>query len=556
MSKSDVVKSPLEMMYHWEAQSPHEIFLRQSLNSQWQEYSWAQVVSQVRRLSTYIRSKSYTPGSRIALWSANSKDWVVADLAIMLSGHISVPIYPGQDIKSANYILQHSEAEMLFLGHFDAADDFDQLQLENIDTVAMLGTTVECRASIEQICRNGSGYEPYDDSPIPNHDDIFTIIYTSGTTGNPKGVMHKHSTPGYVVPDIAEALDLRAPGSKLFSFLPMAHAGERILIEFGGIYCNASISFSAGLETFAEEMRSVQPSFFFAVPRLWIKFKEGVDAKIPSEHQAMLTEEQKQGIAKQLGLSNAKFILTGSAPCPVDVQNWFADKGIILRDGYGMTENFIHGIAWTKNDNPKFGCVGQPMTKEIEVRLSEIGEIEFRSNGLMAGYYKEPAKTAEVLVDGWYKTGDSGRIDEDGDIWVTGRISETFKTSKGKFVVPSNIENKLGRMEQLAQYCVIGHGMTAPILLATLSEIGQETERQTLTDQLSQSLEEVNDELNPWERISTVVITPEWTIENSLLTPTMKLKRKAIEESCEELILSLQKPEAGKQNIQFFDALT
>jgi len=551
MSKLDIVKSPLEMMYHWELQAPEDIFLRQASNSQWQEYSWEQVVSQVRRLATYILSKSYLPGSRIALWSANSKDWVIADLAIMLSGHISVPIYPGQDIKSANYILQHSQAEMLLLGSFDAANDFDQIQLASIDTVAMLGATVECHASVDRICSDDSNYPPYLESPIPNHEDIFTIIYTSGTTGNPKGVMHKHSTPGHVIPGIADALDLKAPGSKLFSFLPMAHAAERILIELNGIYCNASISFSAGLETFAEEMRSVQPTFFFAVPRLWIKFKEGVDAKIPPEHQAALTEEQKRGIAIQLGLSNAKFIITGSAPCPIDVQDWFADKGIILRDGYGMTENFIHGLAWTKNNTPKSGCVGQPMTNEVEVRLSDINEIEFRSKGLMVGYYNEPEKTAEVMVDGWYKTGDSGRIDEDGDFWVTGRISETFKTSKGKFVVPSNIESKLGSMNQLAQFCVVGHGMTAPILLATLSESGQALERGQLSSQLSEALTNINADLNPWERISNIVVTPEWTIDNSLLTPTMKVKRNAIESNYKNKLNDIANGDLAEQVVHF-----
>jgi len=554
MPQTSTVKSPLEMMYRWESETPDLVFLRQAENSQWHEYSWRQVTRQIRRLATFIISKSYKPGSRIAIWSANSKDWVIADLAIMLSGHISVPIYPGQDTKSANYILQHSQVEMLFIGAFDAAAQFANIETGSIETVAMMGASVECGASVSEICADDSAYEPYTESPIPEHEDTFTIIYTSGTTGNPKGVMHKHSTPGHVIPGIADAFDLEAPDSRLFSFLPMAHAAERILIELGGLYCNASISFSAGLETFAEEIRSVQPTFFFAVPRLWIKFKESVDANIPPAHQAMLSDEQKQGIAMQLGLAKAKYILTGSAPCPIDVQDWFADKGVVLRDGYGMTENFIHGIAWTKSDTPKSGCVGQPMTEEVEVRLSDVGEIEFRSKGLMKGYYKEPEKTAEVLVDGWYKTGDSGRIDGDGDLWVTGRISETFKTSKGKFVVPSNIESKLGSISQLAQYCVVGHGMTAPILLATLSESGQASDRESLAEELGHALSEVNDALNPWEKISNIIVTPEWTIENSLLTPTMKLKRNAIQQSCQAIINGLREAGSEAKVVHFYDA--
>ena len=553
MHQVTTVKSPIEMMYRWEQETPDKIFLRQASDFQWSEYSWAQVSDQVRRLASYIISKSYAPNSRIAIWSANSKDWIVADLAIMLSGHVSVPIYPGQDIKSANYILQHSQVEMIFFGAFDAAEQYSEIEKSDIDTVEMLGAVVECDESIKAISSASSKYHPYPESPIPDHEDTFTIIYTSGTTGNPKGVMHKHCTPGYVIPSISNTFKLGAPDSRLFSFLPMAHAAERILIELGGLYCNASISFSAGLDSFAEEIRSVQPSFFFAVPRLWIKFKEAIDAKITAEQQAILSDQQKKEIATQLGLSNAKYIMTGSAPCPVDIQDWFADKGIVLRDGYGATENFIHGIAWTKNDKPKSGCVGQPMADDIEVRLSDIGEIEFRSKGLMKGYYKEPEKTAEVLVDGWYKTGDSGHIDDDGDLWVTGRISETFKTSKGKFVVPSNIERKLGSINQLAQYCVIGHGLTAPILLATLSELGQETDPAILVDQLENALDDVNNQLSAWEKISNIVITSEWTIENSLLTPTMKLKRKSIEQSCEEVIQNIEKAVGRAQTVQFFD---
>lgn len=538
MITNDTLKTPIEMMYQWEVETPDTVFLRQASGLQWQELTWREVCEQVRRLARYILSKNYPAGSRIAIWSANSKDWVIADLAIMLSGHISVPIYPGQDAESANYILEHSQSKMLFLGGFDIWPHFDAINCVGIDTVSMLGAKVECSADINDIVGSDSPYAPYEESPLPKHDDIFTIIYTSGTTGNPKGVMHKHCTPGHVVPTTGQALGLTAQGSRLFSFLPMAHAAERILIEMGGLYCNCSISFSEGLETFAEEIRSVQPTFFFAVPRLWIKFKEGVDAKIPPAHQALLTDEQKHGIALQLGLGNAHMIVTGAAPCPLDVQGWFADKGIILRDGYGMTENFIHGVAWTKDNSPKLGCVGQPMTDEIQVRLSDEGEIQFCSKGVMAGYYKEPEKTAEVLVDGWYSTGDSGRFDDDGDLWVTGRISETFKTSKGKFVVPSNIESRLGSISQLAQYCVVGHGLTSPILLATLSQSGLEQQSDALKAALTSALDSLNAQLNPWERMSQVFIVPEWTIQSGLLTPTMKLKRNNIEAQYRSIIES------------------
>jgi len=525
---SSPVQSPLEMFYRWEKETPDKVYLRQPKDLVWSEYTWREVADRVRRIAAFLREKGYPAGSRIGIWSANSMDWPIVDLAIMLSGHISVPIYPGQDVGSANYIFNHSEVKLVFTGDFDQQAKVRQALVDGMETVAMLGCRIETDTSIEAIL---AAFEPFAESPIPDPEDVFTIIYTSGTTGNPKGVMHMHQTPGHVVPDLVQALRMGEEPNEFFSFLPMSHAAERIVVEMSSIYCNASVSFSESLATFGDEIRSVQPTFFFAVPRLWVKFKEGIDAKIPPEAQAALTEEQKAGIARQLGLSRARLILTGSAPCPRDVQDWFLRMGIALRDGYGMTENFIHGIAWTKDDQPVSGCVGQPMGDSVQVRLSDTGEIQFKSKGLMKGYYLNPEKTAEVFDDGWYCTGDSGKIDEDGNIWVTGRVSEVFKTSKGKFIVPTRLENLFGRNPNLAQFCVVGHGLDQPILLTTLSESGMARDKDELRQELEALLDGINDEVPAYERLSHIYICDEWTIENTLLTPTMKLKRRQIEET-------------------------
>ena len=523
------IKTPLEMFYRWEQETPDQVYLRQPKDLEWREYTWREVADQVRRIATFLISKDYPSGSRIAIWSANSKDWPIVDLAIMLSGHISVPIYPGQDIESANYILNHSESRLVFMGAFDQAARADEALVDGMEKVAMLGCSIECNQSLETIIQE---FEPYAESPVPGPEDVFTIIYTSGTTGNPKGVMHMHQTPGHVVPGLAKSFQMVGHGeNRFFSFLPMSHVAERIGVELMSLYTNANLSFSEGLATFAEEVRSVQPTFFFAVPRLWLKFKEGVDAKIPPQAQSQLTDEQKAGIAHQLGLGEARTIITGSAPCPRDVQDWFLDMGIALRDGYGMTENSIHGCAWIKDDQPISGCVGQPMADNIQVRISDEGEIQFKSKGLMKGYYLEPEKTAEVIKDGWYCSGDSGKFDEDGNLWVTGRVSEVFKTSKGKFVVPTRVEDFFGRCTHLGQFCIMGHGLDKAVLLATLSETGGAQDREALTSDLEHVLSEVNEELAPHERVGNIFVVPEWTIENAFLTPTMKLKRKYIEEA-------------------------
>lgn len=524
---TSTAKSPLEMLYHWEREAPEDVFLRQPDAHGWLEYSWREVADQVRRIAAFLISKRYPPGSRIAIWSANSKDWPIVDLAIMLSGHVGVPIYPGQDLLSAQYILQHSDTRLIFVGKFDQSDQAEEILPASLARVGMLGCRLSCETSLEQVVAE---YPPFTGSPIPKPDDLMTIIYTSGTTGNPKGVMHVHQTPGHVVPGLVRSLHLDEPDSRLFSFLPMSHAAERILVEMTGLYSNTPISFSHSTETFSDEIRSVQPTFFFAVPRLWIKFKEKIDAVSSPEEQLRYSSEQKEKVAYQLGLSKARIIFTGSAPAPRDVQQWFLDMGIVLRDAYGMTENFVHGTAWLKDDNPLPGCVGQKLDpKMIELRLSAAGEVQFRSKGLMKGYYLEPEKTREVFDDKWYCTGDSGRFDSDGNLWITGRISEVFKTSKGKFIVPTRIENLFGRSSLLSQLCVYGHGKDQPELLATLSQSGEALDRDQLYAELQGLMREINASLPPYERLSRLTITPEWTIENGLLTPTMKIKRKHIE---------------------------
>ena len=530
---TDNVHTPLDMFYRWEQETPDKVYLRQPKNLEWTELTWAEVADRVRRIAAFLRSREYPQGSRIAIWSSNSMDWPIVDLAIMLAGHISVPIYPGQDVESAHYIFGHAGTRLAFCGDFDQHARATEALTEGMETVAMLGCKIATDTSLEKIYQ---AFDPYPDSPRPDGEDVFTIIYTSGTTGNPKGVMHMYQTPGHVVPGIARAFKLGEGPDDFFSFLPMSHAAERIVVEMCSLYANATISFSEGLETFGDEIRSVQPTLFFAVPRLWVKFKEGVDAKLPPEAQAQLNDEQKAGIAQMLGLGRARFILTGSAPCPRDVQDWFLNMGIALRDGYGMTENFIHGIAWTKEDLPVSGCVGQPMDDSVQVRLSDTGEIQFKSKGLMKGYYLNPEKTEEVFEDGWYCTGDSGKFDERGNLWVTGRVSEVFKTSKGKFVVPTRLETLFGRTPTLAQFCCMGHGLDQPIVLATLSELGHSRERDALQAELEEVLEQINTEVPAHERVSNLFITDEWTIGNALLTPTMKLKRKQIEDHYRDLV--------------------
>jgi len=380
---TDDLKTPLEMFYRWEIETPDKVFLRQPKNLVWTEYTWRDVSQSVRKIASFILEKDYGKGSRIGIWSSNSKDWPIVDLAIQLSGHVVVPLYPGHDVKSAKYILEHSEAKLLFVGDMSQAKNIEKTLPAGVEVVGMLGCKCPSSTTLEEI---NNEYDAFKGSPVPDADDLITIVYTSGTTGTPKGAMHTHGAAAHVTPDFVNTFKGGYEDGKLFSFLPLSHIAERVAVGMAGLYANASISFSEGLTTFADELRSVQPTFFFAVPRLWMKFKEGVDAKIPPAVQSTLTDEQRQGIVYQLGLGSAKYIATGSAPLSPDIQDWYLGMGIALRDAYGVTENFIHGTGWLKDDKPISGCVGQPLSENVKVRISEMEN--GTKQGMRAGLMK------------------------------------------------------------------------------------------------------------------------------------------------------------------------
>lgn len=523
-------KQPLEILYQREKQQADRIYLRQMIDRQWREYSWGEVMDRSRRVATFLR-RHCDAGDRIAIHAKNCADWFVADFAMMLAGMISVPLFPSQSRDSMAYVLAHSESKMIFVGGSDNNDHIRDAA-KDLPKIAIHRCEIDCDYQIEKIIEEN---EPQAESPLYDPDQLFTLMYTSGTTGKPKGVMNVWSAVTFAVPNMVRGFGYNE-SDRFFSYLPLSHAAERILVELHSVYSGTPVHFPESLDTFLEDLQRTRPTMFFSVPRLWGKFKEGVDNKIPPPLQRVLLHIPgvnhwlRNKVQKNLGLDKARLLVTGASPISEDLQRWYHRMGIMLADGYGTTENFIYGCITHMGEKPVPGTVGRPFW-DCEIKIADNGEILFKSDAIMRGYYLEPEKTTETLKDGYYHTGDRGFIDDDGLLHLTGRLSSSFKTSKGKFVQPSELEKKFGEETLLGQICVLGHGSDQPLMIANLSESGRALPRRKVTEKLRHLLDHVNDSLRPHERIKTLFITDEdWTPDNELVTPTLKIKRKAIED--------------------------
>ena len=520
--------SPLEMMYKWEEEKGNEVFLSQPINSIWHDWTWEEVMLEVRKMAAYIKSLNLEKKSKIAILSKNCAHWIMSDLAIMMSGHISVPLYPNLSAKILNKILIHSETKMMFVGKLD---DFEKMK-------SGIPSDVNCVTypfysqdypKWNDLIRDVS---PLQENVIRDDNELATIIYTSGTTGDPKGVMHKFYNFSFATTNAVNALPLK--DESFFSYLPLSHIAERLLIEMGSIYCGGKVSFAESLDTFAQNLSYSQPSVFLGVPRIWTKFQQGILSKIPQKKLNILLSIPiissliKKKIQKGLGLSKARNVFTGAAPTPAALIRWFESLGIIIQEAYAMTENTCYSHV-SFREKIKIGSVGQALPL-CDVKLSDQNEIMIKHDALMDGYYKDEEQTNDTIKDGWLYTGDEGEIDSEGFLKITGRVKDIFKTSKGKYVAPSPIELKLSANKNIEQVCIVGTEIPQPIALVILSDRGREKTKEDLISSLEKTLEVVNPKLEKHEKIHNIIIVKEeWTIENNLLTPTMKIKRNAIE---------------------------
>ena len=520
--------SPLEMLYKWEQKRPDDIYLSQPINEVWHNWTWKEVAGEVRKMAAYLQTLDLPANSKVGILSKNCAHWIMSDLAIMMSGNISVPLYPNLNSETLEKILKHSETKVLFVGKLDNYKDMKAGVPSEINCITYPFYSED--------------YPKWDDltrdiTPISNNvkrgeKDLATIIYTSGTTGNPKGVLHKFFNFSFATTNAMNALSLKE--ESFFSYLPLCHIAERLLVMMGSLYTGGRVYFAESLDTFAENLSEASPSVFLGVPRIWTKFQQGILAKLPQKKLnillsiPILSSIIRKKIQKGLGLSKSRHIFTGAAPTPSATIKWFERLGIKIQEAYAMTENTCYSHVSFSN-KIKIGSVGQALPF-CEVKLSDHKEILIKHEALMDGYYKDEEETRKTIIDGWLHTGDEGEIDEEGFLRITGRVKDIFKSSKGKYVAPSPIEMKLSANKNLEQICVVGDGIPQPIVLAVLSERGKDKSKEDLMFSLERTMMIVNSKLDSHEKLHNIVVVPdEWTIENKLLTPTMKIKRNAIE---------------------------
>lgn len=565
-------------------------------DGKWHNIPAATFVERVKNVALGLASLGVRPGDRIALLSENRPEWSIADLAILSLGAINVPIYTTQALDQMDYILADSGARAMFIStrrlykhalpvlakrSLDHLIFFDQDVAEDIERSIALDTLEQNGRELAQ--QRPGAFEAYLQAVRP--EDLATIIYTSGTTGEPKGVMLTHNNFMSNVISIGKGLPI-GPTDVALSVLPLSHIFERDGF-YVFCYCGVSVYYAASFDQVGENLREVAPTVMTAVPRLFEKvyhriIKKGMAEKgykksifirslAVGQRYGELRDKRKwisprlgikQKLASKLVFSRwregvggrLRYFVSGGAPLSPTLSYSFLAAGIPILQGYGATETCI--VSANRPDNNHVGSVGIPF-EGIEIKIAEDGEILVRGPNVMRGYYGQPEATAAVLKDGWFYTGDVGHLEKDGQLYITDRKKDLFKLSNGKYVAPQLIESLLKESEFVSQVVVVGAGRKQPVALIVpeweslkqaLSESGEEVSNDrvalskdsTAIKMVQKDVARLTSELVDYERIRRVALLPdEFTIDGGELTPTLKVKRKVIDDRYGDLIEEL-----------------
>ena len=555
-------------------------------NEKWESISTQDYVNQSNQLSRGLLKLGIQPNDKIAVISStNRTEWNICDIGILQTGAQNVPIYPTISKEDYEYVLNHSEAIYCFVSDVTILEKLNQIKSKTKLKGVFTFDDVKDEKSWNEILElgedtsNQNEVENRKDAVKP--EDLATLIYTSGTTGRPKGVMLSHNNIVQNVLYSQKRVPLDYGNTRSLSFLPVCHIFERMILYLYQ-YCGVEIYFAESIEKLTENAQEVKPEVMTAVPRLYEKIFDKIILK--GEDLTGLKKrlffwavnlglkyepygangwwyEKQLGIARKLIFSKwqavlggeLKLMVSGSAALQQRLTRVFAAAGMPIMEGYGLTETSpVISVNHQNNGGFRVGTVGR-IIKDIDVKIAKTGEILVKGHNVMQGYYKDDAKTAEVIKDGYFHTGDKGEFDVDGFLKITGRTKEMFKTSGGKYVIPPLLEGELKQSLFIEQVMVVGENekMPAAIIQPNFEylrewiqhkqiEIGSTNieiiASEIVIERIQEEVDKCNKNFGKWEQIKRFELTPEeWSIDGGHLTPTMKMKRSIIKKIYQDL---------------------
>ncbi len=580
MAETEQPKRLFDFIDYQKSVCPQEVCVASKENGKWVELSTDDTILQSNKLSKGLLNLGIKPGDKVAMISNNRTEWVLSDLAILQIGAINVPIYPTITEEDYAYILNDAQVKLVFVS--------DSELLEKVNNIKSSVSTLEGIYTYDRIEGAKHWSELLDNNFDENEiaslrsnikaDDLATLIYTSGTTGKPKGVMLSHNNIVSNVLDSKERLPVDSEAIAL-SFLPLCHVYERMIIYLY-TYTGVSFYFAESMETIGDNLKEIKPHVFTAVPRLLEKIYDKIVAKgkeltgikkmlfFWALELGLQYDVKGKGFFYHLQLKlanklifskwrealggNTRVVASGSAALQPRLARIFLSAQIPIMEGYGLTETSpVVSVNCADNDGIRIGTVGRPLNN-VEVKIAEDGEILVKGPNVMLGYYNKEEATNEVLKDGWFHTGDIGRIEEGNFLRITDRKKEIFKTSGGKYVAPQPMENKFKESLFVEQIMVIGEMQKHPAALVQPSfehlmewckrkDIPYTTntemiENEQVIKRIGKEIHGFNSQFAKYEQIKKFKLTPEaWSIDGGELTPTLKLRRKEIRKKYESL---------------------
>lgn len=532
----------------WASELPDQVWLRDRQGDNYSELTWSQAKAEVDAVASWFE-QNFPAQTKVAILSRNCAHWVLADLAIISAGNVSIPLFTTLATETTEYILDFAEVDVIVLGETENWASVAPIVPDHVKVISLPGVEVdEATIGWREIVSQSAGQSP---DYRCQHDELVSMVFTSGTTGMPKGAMQTHDSLLLPTARFDDAFHLRE-NPRFLSYLPLSHIAERQLVEIQSLMLHGTVDFNESLATLSRDMSSCRPHFFFGAPRVWEQLQQGVLAAMGSQEALdglLEADAEGMGVAvrDKLGLSDTDYLLSAAAPISTALIEWYEKLGIIIMEGYGQTEAM--GLIANRDGDRKVGSIGKA-DPNIEIRLSREGELQVKASGLSTGYYKNPEKTAETFVDGWVHTGDKATIDEQGFVTITGRVKDYFKTIQGKFVAPVPIEDHFSDNPHSEQLCLLGRGYSKTVMVCVISEMAQALARAELEAAMLASAQLVNEAIDKHARIGAVIVTSEaWSIENGVLTPTLKIRRDEIEARFGERAAALATQSAQQREV-------